>query len=154
MAFFQISLTRKQKRCILGPKSKFEKKIFFQWSWSSIFGIQCWKNPKIPHPRIGKTGHQKISFGPRIQFLKLKIGLNSVLACKCQFSRIWPFQKKRHSNEIFIYKKVRKWLLWWNNEKIFLKRSTTDQNFRLFRPKTKNFSFKQLFLMPFFEAKY
>ena len=47
MAFFPILLSRKQKRCVFGQKSKFEKKNFFRRPWSGIFGHQSWQNAKI-----------------------------------------------------------------------------------------------------------
>ena len=49
MAFFPILLSRKQKRCVLGQKSKFEKKIFFRRLWAATAGLQYWQNPKIRH---------------------------------------------------------------------------------------------------------
>ena len=47
MAFFPILLSRKQKRCIFGQKSKFCKKKFFLAVMIGIFGLQSWQNAKI-----------------------------------------------------------------------------------------------------------
>ena len=49
MAFFRILLNRKHKRCVLGQKSKFEKKNFFRRLWAATAGLQYWQNPKIRH---------------------------------------------------------------------------------------------------------
>ena len=86
-------------------------------------------------------------------FDNLDVGF-SVFIHKCQKKGKTTIPKNLPSNEIFINKKVKKWIFMSNNEKILLNLSTTGQNFRLFQPKTKKISFKQLFLMPFFEAKY
>ena len=65
---FHSLLTKKMH---FGPKIKIlKKKIIFDNCDSVILDFNIEKNPKTHHPRIGQTEHQKISFGPRIQFLK------------------------------------------------------------------------------------
>ena len=154
MAFFQISLNKKQKRCVLGQKSKFEKKKNFDNSDLLILDSSVEKIQKCTILDFDGQKTKKVRIGPRIKNFESKNDANSILKHKCQKKGKMAVSKILQSNEIFINKKVRKWKFGLNNKKILLIPSTSGQNFRLFWPKTKKFSFNQLFLMPFFEPKY
>ena len=49
MAFFPILLSRKQKRCVFGQKSKFEKKNFFRRPCLVFLDSKVGKMPKSAH---------------------------------------------------------------------------------------------------------